>query len=232
MTPRIFEEIAALYSNDMVDVFSGGLVYEYSQEPNRYGLVEIQQNGNIKLLPDFLALKDQYEGLADIDQDYVVQSLKKNAREMQMSMKSKYHGLKECETTYDNLDVSKGLPKIIANHLIEDGVAVTRGKYVPITDEDLSVGYGIFLPSGQQYPISPRIERVVDLTSGRELQRKNHLKGYHNCTYNDLEDEASDSTYDFTDEDEKMMFSNSISLFFQNVSKFFALLIRSLSELD
>lgn len=216
----------------MVEVFSGGLVYEYSQEPNRYGLVEIQENGNIKLLPDFLALKDQYEGLTHIDQTYVVQSLTKNAREMQVSLKSNRYGLKECEDSYDNLDISKGLPKFIANRLIEDGVDVSRGKYIPISDEQLTVGYNVFLPTGRQYPLSPLIERVIDLESGKELLRKNHLKGYHNCTYNDLEDEASDSTYgEFTTDDDEMPISSiSISQFFQNLTKFIALLINSMAN--
>ncbi|PQE33291.1 1,3-beta-glucanosyltransferase gel1 protein [Rutstroemia sp. NJR-2017a WRK4] len=38
---RKFTEIAALYSDDMTPVFSGGLVYEYSNEGNGYGLVDI-----------------------------------------------------------------------------------------------------------------------------------------------------------------------------------------------
>ncbi|RDW69946.1 putative GEL1 protein [Coleophoma crateriformis] len=41
---RTFEEVGALYSTQMTDVFSGGLVYEYSQEGNGYGLVTISGN--------------------------------------------------------------------------------------------------------------------------------------------------------------------------------------------
>ncbi|KAI5283262.1 beta-glucanosyltransferase, partial [Ascosphaera aggregata] len=37
---RKFEEVAALYSTKMTGVYSGGLVYEYSQEDSNYGLVE------------------------------------------------------------------------------------------------------------------------------------------------------------------------------------------------
>jgi hypothetical protein len=46
--PRVFEEVAALYSNQMT-VISGGLIYEYSQEPSNYGLVEINDNGTLTL---------------------------------------------------------------------------------------------------------------------------------------------------------------------------------------
>lgn len=51
---RQFQEVASLYSTQMTAVYSGGLVYEYSQEGNNYGLVQI--NGNsVDELPDFSA---------------------------------------------------------------------------------------------------------------------------------------------------------------------------------
>jgi hypothetical protein len=57
-SPRQFGEVTTLYSTKMSSVFSGGLVYEYSQEPNNYGLVEVNGN-NVKTLGDFDALKKQ-----------------------------------------------------------------------------------------------------------------------------------------------------------------------------
>ena len=41
---RTFAETAGLYQTDMTAVFSGGLVYEYSEEGNGYGLVNIKSN--------------------------------------------------------------------------------------------------------------------------------------------------------------------------------------------
>ena len=41
---RSFTETTALYQTDMTNVFSGGLVFEYSQEGNHFGIVTI--NGN------------------------------------------------------------------------------------------------------------------------------------------------------------------------------------------
>ena len=43
--PRNFEEVASLYGTDMTPVYSGGLVYEYSEEGNDYGLVTINGDG-------------------------------------------------------------------------------------------------------------------------------------------------------------------------------------------
>lgn len=39
---RTFQEVSALYNTEMTGVFSGGLVYEYSEEGNGYGLVTIK----------------------------------------------------------------------------------------------------------------------------------------------------------------------------------------------
>ena len=41
----------------MTPVYSGGLVYEYSQEPTDYGLVEIKSN-KVSELPDFAKFRD------------------------------------------------------------------------------------------------------------------------------------------------------------------------------
>ena len=57
---RKFEEVEALYSTKMTGVYSGGLVYEYSQEPSNYGLVKIDGD-SVKELKDFDALKTAFE---------------------------------------------------------------------------------------------------------------------------------------------------------------------------
>lgn len=54
---REFNEIAALYSSKMTPVYSGGLVYEYSQEPSNYGLVDIKKGGSVVELEDFTTLQ-------------------------------------------------------------------------------------------------------------------------------------------------------------------------------
>ncbi|KAK4098250.1 glycoside hydrolase family 72 protein [Parathielavia hyrcaniae] len=61
--PRIFQEVGTIYSSQMSDVFSGGVVYEYTQEDNDYGLVNMHEDGSAELMPDFLSLKEQYAKL-------------------------------------------------------------------------------------------------------------------------------------------------------------------------
>lgn len=48
----------------MSSVYSGGLVYEYSQEDSKYGLVEID-GSSVKELTDFTTLKNAYANATD-----------------------------------------------------------------------------------------------------------------------------------------------------------------------
>lgn len=48
--PRTFPEVGAIYSDKMSSVYSGGCVYEYSEEANNYGLVEIDGDSVSKLV--------------------------------------------------------------------------------------------------------------------------------------------------------------------------------------
>lgn len=55
---RLFEDTLALYSKDMTDVFSGGIVFKFQQETNDYGLVKIS-GGAATPMKNFKALESQ-----------------------------------------------------------------------------------------------------------------------------------------------------------------------------
>lgn len=57
---RKFQEVHALYSEKMTPVYSGGLVFEYAEEANDYGLVQVQSPTSVKELPDFQALSKAF----------------------------------------------------------------------------------------------------------------------------------------------------------------------------
>lgn len=65
---RDFGEVEALYSKKMTGVYSGGLVYEYSQEPSDYGLVKIKDN-KLTELEDFDTLKKAFSQTSNPEGD-------------------------------------------------------------------------------------------------------------------------------------------------------------------
>jgi hypothetical protein len=58
--PRTFTEVGAIYSEPFTGVFSGGMVYEFTEEPNNYGLVTTNSNGTVQLRTDYVNLQSQY----------------------------------------------------------------------------------------------------------------------------------------------------------------------------
>jgi hypothetical protein len=57
VSPRAFHEVKSIFGLDMTSTWSGGIVYEWSQQENNYGLVQINTDNSVTLLPDFQALK-------------------------------------------------------------------------------------------------------------------------------------------------------------------------------
>ncbi|GME72461.1 unnamed protein product [Ambrosiozyma monospora] len=145
--PRQFKEMGSIYSTQMSGVFSGGLVYEYAQEANNYGLVDFDEKGNVYLLPDFFTFKSMMAKSVD-------PPIPKSALVSQSSRSSSARGgraqntQKACGTHYDNLDISKGVPKSLGTALILKGVNATKGSYVSLSEQDLVSSYSIFKPDG------------------------------------------------------------------------------------
>ncbi|RYP31325.1 hypothetical protein DL767_005838 [Monosporascus sp. MG133] len=55
---RLFQETRSILSRDMTDTFSGGIVYEFFEGPNLYGLVrENEEDGSLRRLRDFKNLR-------------------------------------------------------------------------------------------------------------------------------------------------------------------------------
>lgn len=58
--PRVFDEVPSLYGKEMTQVMSGGLVYEYVQEDNNFGLVAVFENQTAQIRVDYDNLQKQF----------------------------------------------------------------------------------------------------------------------------------------------------------------------------
>ncbi|KAK7431710.1 1,3-beta-glucanosyltransferase [Neonectria magnoliae] len=55
--PRTFEEVEAMMSSEMTGVYSGGLLYEYSIEDNKYGIVNIGKDDKVTTIKEYNLFK-------------------------------------------------------------------------------------------------------------------------------------------------------------------------------
>lgn len=161
--PRKFNEVSAIYSSRMTHVFSGGLVYEFAQEPNNYGLVDYDESGNVKLLPDYFTFKEQMEKVREVE---IPKKLLLKNQEKSDTKRFKRGSDKEqrklCEREYLNLDISKGVPRSICENMIKTFKANEKGKYVSLSSEDMSSQYQIFGINGDIVQRKPTVVSVPE----------------------------------------------------------------------
>jgi len=142
--PRIFQEIGALYSSEMTGVFDGGLIYEYSQEANDYGLVQISSDNSVKILGDYETLKNEYSSVP-----------------MPKSTPSTSSGINHPSclpaSSYKNINATSSIPATQAGNLIKNGVQATVGKLVKITN--WTTNYTIYDINNK--PITDKSVKVV-----------------------------------------------------------------------
>lgn len=122
--PRLFQETAALYSDQMTGVFSGGLIYEFTQEPADYGIVKVSNGEDCVLLEEFDTLQKVQESVTN-------PTIPSDATENERPM---------CKdpSYYFNIAGDSVLPKSFGVDYIKNGVASagnvkwTKGKFLSL----------------------------------------------------------------------------------------------------
>lgn len=115
VTPRVFQEVEPLYSPLMTHVFAGGLIYEYAQEANNYGLVDIDRDGAAHMLEDFDTLKREYHSLETF---YDFSKEKNQERPV------------KCKGSYAHIQSTKALPDSPIQATIQVGINMPMGSFV------------------------------------------------------------------------------------------------------
>ncbi|KAJ1917692.1 40S ribosomal protein S27 [Mycoemilia scoparia] len=96
--PRTFPEIKSIYGSDMQDVFSGGFMYEYTEEDNEYGIVKVS-NGDKEV-----EKTEDYDNFKDAIKDA-------NPKGTNMKSYNQKNDPAKCPDVSENWQVSsKGLP--------------------------------------------------------------------------------------------------------------------------
>lgn len=137
MTPRQFGEIDAIFSPEMTDVFSGCLVYEFSEEPNNYGLAKINgKDGSVKEMRDYGAMAGKYASLPSLPKDLPTEAREHPSCPDPASFRA-----------INGANKLPSLPEIEA--LIQSGVSATPGKLRALTSLP-ATNYTIYDASGME----------------------------------------------------------------------------------
>lgn len=126
-SPRVFTEIGTIYGPQMMGTFAGGVVYEWAQEDNNYGLAECNDDGTVTLLSDYHTLHDQYSKI-DFNK---IQSVKAVSKKVTPP---------ECKASLIkekgfNNNFTLPAPPPGAQKIIDDGVSPKpSGKIIDISD--------------------------------------------------------------------------------------------------
>lgn len=129
----------------MTPVMSGGLVYEFSEEPSDFGLVSIASNGSAQLLADFDTLQGQYNKLN-------ITAIQGSKPENTTVTPPTCNSTLIVESGFNNNFTIPEMPSG-AQDIINNGVSSSNvGKLVPLTNT--KVGQSVRATNGQIMDLS------------------------------------------------------------------------------
>lgn len=126
-TPRTFEEVDQGIYGPLSSFVSGGFVYEFSNEANNYGLVDIDDDGNVSIRKDYDNLKTAFSNVT------TTQTTASSVATGTSSLK----GVPTCgsdPSSSNSLNWNFNLPPCPATSLLEsNGGNINVGTLVPVT---------------------------------------------------------------------------------------------------
>jgi 1,3-beta-glucanosyltransferase GAS4 len=156
--PRLWQEVDALYSDKMTGVFSGGLVYEFTQEEADYGIVKLSQSeagkGDAQILEEFDPLAKAFKR-AD---PKIPSGLEIVPRSEKCGKPSDYPGIVANNT----------LPATLGADLIKKGVdsdKFVRGKFIDASKLTTKSSYKVKDYDGKAVDAS--VDKTTDVTPGQ-----------------------------------------------------------------
>ncbi|QQK42233.1 1,3-beta-glucanosyltransferase gel2 [Penicillium digitatum] len=124
--PRIFTEVQALYGAEMTQAFSGGLVYEWTQEKNEYGLVKVNDDKTVTTLIDFDNFQKQ---LNKLDMDRIMSS---NATQTSVKAEACSTSLIKSKAFYNAWDLPE-VPSEVSDYIQNGLPDALTGKLVSVS---------------------------------------------------------------------------------------------------
>ncbi|KAJ8097713.1 Glucanosyltransferase-domain-containing protein [Lipomyces tetrasporus] len=123
--PRTFTEVnGGVYTDSMLQVFDGGLIYEYSEEANNYGLVTIGSDGSVVLKQDYINLQNAYEILT------YTSFMSKSFIDTSRSSKCNASFIENIDSSFN---ASLSLPNCPAEDMLKSGSGNNNiGKWIPL----------------------------------------------------------------------------------------------------
>lgn len=160
--PRVWEEVGALYSEDMTGVFSGGLVYEFTEEDNEYGIV--------KLSGDDAAVMSEYDSLltafsAAPSEPTIPSSSTNPSRPVDCP----------AERSFQNINGNLTLPFTLGQEYIDNGVSkktFVKGKFLALTSLTMATTHKITDSKGKA--ITDKTIKAVDDVSQSSIPDGGH----------------------------------------------------------
>lgn len=171
--------------------FAGGLIYEFTEEPNHYGLVKILENGDAKLLPDFLQLQKQLALLPDLNYELIAKGVQANSKQIAARLSSQGTASPRCKASYPNLTITPKLPPSPASEQMMREVRSTRGAFVQLSETTLKSPFKVFGIDGKQIFSDSSV--VLVARGFGSLSSNNGMYAESDSSYSDYDSSDSDA---------------------------------------